>query len=151
MKAEIKILDQRLGKEFALPRYATTGSAGLDLLACLPKAQDIEPGKVMLVPSGIAIHLGDPNHMAMLAPRSGLGIKQRIILANSVGIIDSDYQNEIKVALWNVGDKSYTVEPGERICQLIVVRVDQPQLECVTEFSATTDRALGGLGHTGRF
>ncbi len=104
-----------------------------------------------MIPTGVAIDLRDNRYMAMLAPRSGLGIKKRIILANSVGIIDSDYQNEIQVALWNAGTEAYTVEPGERICQMIIVAVQQVSLNPVEEFASQSERGLGGLGHTGRF
>ncbi|MCA8837704.1 MAG: dUTP diphosphatase [Proteobacteria bacterium] len=147
----LKILDPRLGRDFALPSYGTSGSAGLDLRACLKQACCIEPGSTQMIPTGVAIDLRDNRYMAMLAPRSGLGIKKRIILANSVGIIDSDYQNEIQVALWNAGTEAYTVEPGERICQMIIVAVQQVSLNPVEEFASKSERGLGGLGHTGRF
>ena len=150
-KLAVKILDPRLGDAFPMPTYSTTGSAGLDLLACLDEPATVEPGQSLIVPSGLAIDIGAAGYMAMLAPRSGLGIRHRMILANSVGIIDSDYQNEIKVAMWNAGDKPYTLEPGERICQMIIVSVAQVELEPVEDFARETARGLQGLGHSGRF
>lgn len=147
---ETRIIDKRIGDKFPLPKYATDGAAGMDLCACLDTATTIEGGETLSVNSGIAISIRQPGYMAMLAPRSGLGVKHGIILANTVGIIDSDYQDEIRVVLFNRSNTRYTVEPGERICQLIILPVVQATLNLVSEFSAATKRGLGGFGSTGR-
>ncbi len=149
-KIETKIVNPMIGREIPLPTYATDGSAGMDLRACIAEPLTIQPDKTSLIGSGIAISIRDSALMAVLAPRSGLGVRHRLVLANLVGIIDSDYQNEIKVALWNAGTKSYTVHPGERICQMMFVPVVQAELEFVETFAEKTDRGLGGFGHTGR-
>ncbi len=149
-KIETKIVNPILGKEIPLPGYATDGSAGMDLRACIQAPVTIEAGQTKLIGSGIAISIRDSSLMAVLAPRSGLGIKRRLVLANLVGIIDSDYQNEVGIALWNAGNEPYTVQPGERICQMMFVPVAQVELELVTEFSEKTSRGLGGFGHTGQ-
>lgn len=146
---QLKILDSRLGTEFPLPTYATDGSAGLDLRACLDEALTLVPGAAELIPTGMAIHIGDPKLAAMLLPRSGLGHKHGIVLGNLVGLIDSDYQGQVFISCWNRGQESFTIEPGERIAQLVLVPVVQAQFEVVTEF-ASSQRAEGGFGHTGR-
>ncbi|MCC5879518.1 MAG: dUTP diphosphatase [Idiomarina sp.] len=145
---DIKILDPRLGKEFALPAYATEGSAGLDLRACLDKPLTIQPGQTVLVGTGLAMHIADPGLAATILPRSGLGHKHGIVLGNLVGLIDSDYQGELKVSVWNRGEQSYTVEPGERIAQLVVLPVVQVDLHIVDDFSDSS-RGEGGFGHSG--
>jgi dUTP pyrophosphatase len=146
---QLKVLDPRLGAEFPLPAYATGGSAGLDLRACLEAPLTLEPGNTELIPTGIAIHIADPGLAAMLLPRSGLGHKHGIVLGNLVGLIDSDYQGQVFVSCWNRGQDSFTIEPGERIAQLVLVPVVQARFEVVAEF-APTQRAEGGFGHSGR-
>lgn len=145
---QLKILDARLGKEFALPSYATDGSAGLDMRACLDEPLALEPGKTELIPTGLAIHVADPTLAAVLLPRSGLGHKHGLVLGNLVGLIDSDYQGQVYISCWNRSNKSYTVEPGERIAQMVIVPVLQVQFEVVDEFSAS-DRGAGGFGSSG--
>lgn len=145
----VKILDARMGRDWPLPQRATAGSAGLDLRACLDEALVLEPGGCELIPTGIAIHLGDPTLAAMILPRSGLGHRHGIVLGNLVGLIDSDYQGELKVSCWNRGTESFRIEPGERIAQLVVVPVVPVDLEVVEDFAAS-DRGAGGFGHTGR-
>ncbi|TAM44594.1 MAG: dUTP diphosphatase [Gammaproteobacteria bacterium] len=149
LKVELKILDQRIGKEFPLPRYATGGSAGMDLYACLDEHLHVEPGQTHLVPTGIAIHIGDANLAAVLLPRSGLGHKHGIVLGNLVGLIDSDYQGQIFVSVWNRGQAPFTIEPGDRICQMMFVPVVQADFEIVDDFEAS-HRGAGGFGHTGK-
>ncbi|MGH8282542.1 MAG: dUTP diphosphatase [Gammaproteobacteria bacterium] len=149
MHVKVKILDARIGKEFPLPHYVTSGSAGLDLRACVKASQVLEPGETLLIPAGIAIHIGDPGYAAMLLPRSGLGHKHGIVLGNLVGLIDSDYQGEILVSCWNRGDEDFNIQPGERIAQMIIVPVAQAKFEIVTEF-AESGRGAGGFGHSGR-
>ena len=144
---DIKILDPRL-HEYP-PAYATAGSAGLDLRACIDSRLEIRPGQAELIPSGLAIHLADPGLAAMVLPRSGLGHKHGIVLGNLVGLIDSDYQGQLMVSCWNRGREPYTVQPGERIAQLIIVPVVQVELEVVEDFAATS-RGAGGFGHSGR-
>ena len=146
-KLDVRILDARLGED--LPRYATNGSAGLDLRACIAAPIILKPGESNLVASGIAIHLGDPGLAAMILPRSGLGHKHGIVLGNLVGLIDSDYQGQIFVSMWNRGQHDFTVQPLERIAQLIVVPVVQVELNVVKDFVAST-RGAGSFGHTGR-
>lgn len=146
---KVRVLDPRLGSEFPLPAYATHGSAGLDLRACVTKPLVLEPGRAELLPSGLAIHLEDPGLAAVILPRSGLGHKHGIVLGNLVGLIDSDYQGPLMVSCWNRGPQPYTVNPGERIAQLVVVPVVQVQLEVVTDF-AHSARGGGGFGHSGR-
>jgi deoxyuridine 5'-triphosphate nucleotidohydrolase len=148
-RVELKILNPRVGSDLPLPRHATAGSAGLDLRACLDEALDLAPGATTLIPTGIAIHLGDPGLAAMIIPRSGLGHKHGIVLGNLVGLIDSDYQGELLISCWNRGAQSFRIEPGERIAQLVIVPVLQVQFDVVTEFAAS-DRGSGGFGHTGR-
>jgi dUTP pyrophosphatase len=146
-KIEVKILDRRLREQ--LPQYATPGSAGLDLRACLPLARTLDPGETELIPSGIAIHLEDPRLAAMILPRSGLGHKHGIVLGNLVGLIDSDYQGQIFVSTWNRGKAPFTIEPMERLAQLVVVPVVQVEFDIVEEFRAST-RGAGGFGSTGK-
>jgi len=145
---DVRILDPRLGNDWPLPAYATAGSAGLDLRACLESTLVLEPGRTALIPSGLAIHLDDPALAAVLLPRSGLGHKQGLVLGNLVGLIDSDYQGEIKISCWNRSDTSLSIDPGQRIAQLVVVPVVQVKLNCVASF-APSDRGEGGIGHTG--
>ena len=144
---EIKILDARLREQ--LPQYATAGSAGLDLRACLPSPLTLEPGQSELVPSGMAIHLEDPGLAAMILPRSGLGHKHGIVLGNLVGLIDSDYQGQIFISTWNRGKAAFTIQPMERLAQLVVVPVVQVGFSVVEEFHAS-DRGAGGFGSTGK-
>ena len=146
---KVRILDARIGKEFPLPQYATGGSAGLDLRACLDSPLLLEPGKSELLPTGLSIYVEDPGLAAVILPRSGLGHKHGVVLGNLVGLIDSDYQGPLMVSVWNRGREPYTVQPGERIAQLIVVPVVQVELEVVEDFAATS-RGAGGFGHSGR-
>ena len=146
---ELKILDPRMGKEFALPKYESQGAAGLDLRACINAPLVIEPQQVSLIPTGIAIYIKNPDMAATILPRSGLGHKHGLILGNSVGLIDSDYQGELKVSCWNRSDKAYTIEPGERIAQLVIVPIIRAQFNVVDEF-AISDRGEGGFGSTGK-
>ncbi|MDH3947365.1 MAG: dUTP diphosphatase [Gammaproteobacteria bacterium] len=148
-RISLKILDPRIGQDLPLPEYATAGSAGMDLRACLEEALEIRPGETHLIPTGLAIHIGDPNLAAVILPRSGLGHKHGIVLGNLVGLIDSDYQGQLFVSCWNRGNESFNIEIGERIAQLIFVPVVQAQFDIVTDFD-TSNRAEGGFGHTGR-
>ncbi len=148
-KLQVKLLDQRIGNEFPLPHYATEGSAGLDLRACLDQPVTLEPGQTELLPTGIAIHIEDPGLCAMILPRSGLGHKHGIVLGNLVGLIDSDYQGQLMVSCWNRSQTSFTVSPGERIAQLVLVPVVQAEFEVVEEFSDSS-RGEGGFGSSGR-
>ncbi len=147
-KLEVKILDPRIGRDIELPRRATSGSAGLDLRACIDAPLTLEPGQAELIPTGIAIHLADPGLAAVLLPRSGLGHKHGIVLGNLVGLIDSDYQGQVMVSTWNRGERAYTIQPGERIAQMVVVPVVQVDFEIVEEFEASA-RGAGGFGSTG--
>ena len=146
---KVRILDTRVGREFPLPAYATEGSAGLDLRACLDAPLLLAPGKAELLPTGIAIHLEDAGLAAVILPRSGLGHKHGIVLGNLVGLIDSDYQGQLMVSCWNRSAEPFTVHPGDRIAQLVVVPVMQVELEVVEDF-ASSQRAAGGFGHSGR-
>lgn len=148
-KIELKILDQRLGQEFPLPDYATDGSAGMDLRAMLDEPLEIPPGDTHLIPTGIALHIGDPGLAAVLLPRSGLGHKKGIVLGNLVGLIDSDYQGQIFVSCWNRSAESFTVQVGERIAQMVFVPVVQAEFSIVEEFHDSI-RGEGGFGHTGK-
>ncbi len=148
-KIELKILDQRLGSEFPLPEYATDGSAGMDLRAMLDATLELRPGQTELIPTGMAIHIEDPHQAAMILPRSGLGHKHGIVLGNLVGLIDADYQGQLFVSCWNRGDRSFQVEVGERIAQLVIVPVIRARFEVVGEFNAS-ERGAGGFGHSGR-
>jgi dUTP pyrophosphatase len=145
----VRILDARMGSEFALPAYATEGSAGLDLRACLDAPLILAPGEAQLLPTGLAIHVEDPGLAAVILPRSGLGHRHGIVLGNLVGLIDSDYQGQLMVSCWNRSSEPFTVNPGERIAQLVVVPVVQVQLEVVQDFAASR-RGAGGFGHSGR-
>ncbi|EXJ10438.1 Deoxyuridine 5'-triphosphate nucleotidohydrolase [Nitrincola nitratireducens] len=148
-KLQVKLLDPRIGTDFPLPSYATAGSAGLDLRACLNQALTLEPGQTELIPTGLAIHIEDPNLCAMVLPRSGLGHKHGIVLGNLVGLIDSDYQGQLFVSCWNRGQTTFVIAPGERIAQLVLVPVVQAEFEVVSEFS-DSDRGDGGFGSSGR-
>jgi dUTP pyrophosphatase len=148
-RVQLRILDPRLGNEFPLPTYATAGSAGVDLRALVDAPVELKPGDTFLVPTGMAIYVADPNYAAIILPRSGLGHKHGIVLGNLVGLIDSDYQGQLFVSCWNRGGTSFTINPGERIAQLVVVPVAQVQFEVVNEFVAT-DRGAGGFGSSGR-
>lgn len=148
-KIDLKILDPRVGNEFPLPAYATEGSAGLDLRACLDQALTVAPGETHLVPTGLAIHIADNSLAATILPRSGLGHKHGIVLGNLVGLIDSDYQGQLMVSVWNRGQSTFTIEPDDRIAQLVFVPVVQAEFNLVEDFSAT-DRGEGGFGHSGR-
>jgi dUTP pyrophosphatase len=145
---KLKILDPRVGNEIPLPTYATAGAAGMDLRACLAEAVTLEPGRTELIPTGIAIHIGDPGFAAVLLPRSGLGHKHGIV-GNLTGLIDSDYQGELLVSCWNRGATPFTIMPGERIAQMVIVPVAQARFELVDEFDAS-ERAAGGFGSSGR-
>ena len=147
MNIDVKILDPRMGDQ--LPTYATPGSAGLDLRACIDGPVVLAPGAAELVPTGLAIHIGDPGHAAMILPRSGLGHKHGIVLGNLVGLIDSDYQGPLMVSCWNRGSAPFTIEPFERIAQLVVVPVVQAEFRVVDAFDAS-GRGSGGFGSTGR-
>jgi dUTP pyrophosphatase len=145
---KLKILDPRLGGEFPLPDYATPGSAGLDLRACIDGPLVLEPGQAELLPTGFAMHIDDPGLAALLLPRSGLGHKHGIVLGNLVGLIDSDYQGQVFVSAWNRGAQSYTIVPGERIAQMVIVPVVHARFEVVEDFQAS-QRGAGGFGHSG--
>jgi len=147
-KTEVKILDSRIGKEIPLPTYATQGSAGMDLRACLESAIQITPGETVLIPTGISIYIQDPGLAATILPRSGLGHKHGIVLGNLVGLIDSDYQGPLMVSLWNRSTKSYEVNIGDRIAQLVIVPIIQTEFKIVEDFTAS-HRGIGGFGHTG--
>jgi dUTP pyrophosphatase len=146
---KVRILDARIGREFPLPAYATEGSAGMDLRACLEAPLVLAPGRAELIPTGLSIYVEDPGYAAMILPRSGLGHKHGIVLGNLVGLIDSDYQGPLMVSCWNRGSEPFTVQPGERIAQLILVPVVQAELQIVETFDASS-RGAGGFGHTGR-
>ena len=148
-KLQVKLLDPRIGNEFPLPEYATPGSAGLDLRACLDSTLTLEPGQTELIPTGLSIHIEDPGLCAMILPRSGLGHKHSIVLGNLVGLIDSDYQGQLFVSCWNRGQTTFEVKPGERIAQLVLVPVVQAEFEVVDEFS-DSHRGEGGFGSSGR-
>jgi len=148
-KIQVKILDPRIGKEFPLPDYATPGSAGMDLRACLEQTLVIAPGETHLIPTGLALHIGDPQLAAVLLPRSGLGHKHGIVLGNLVGLIDSDYQGQLMVSCWNRGAQSFTIQAGDRIAQMVFVPVLRVGFEVVDEFHETS-RGTGGFGHSGR-
>ncbi|WP_022960956.1 dUTP diphosphatase [Halopseudomonas pelagia] len=147
-KLQAKVMDPRLGQQWPLPHYATAGSAGLDLRAMLQEPLVLEPGQTQLLPTGLAIHIADPGLAAMILPRSGMGHKHGIVLGNLVGLIDSDYQGELMVSCWNRSQSPFTIEPGERIAQLILVPVLQAELDIVESFD-DSQRGAGGFGHTG--
>jgi len=146
---DVRILDPRLGSEFPLPEYATEGSAGMDLRALPEQTIELAPGETELLPTGMAIHLADPGLAAVILPRSGLGHKHGIVLGNLVGLIDSDYQGQLFVSCWNRGNTSFTINPGDRIAQLVIVPVVQASLRVVEDFESS-ERGAGGFGHTGR-
>lgn len=148
-KIQLKLLDARIGQSIPQPEYATTGSAGLDLRACLDKALLLKPGETELIPTGMAIHISDENLAAVILPRSGLGHKHGIVLGNLVGLIDSDYQGQLFVSCWNRGKTEFTIEVGDRIAQLVFVPVEQVEFEQVERFT-DTHRGEGGFGHTGK-
>ncbi len=148
-KIQFKVLDARLGHEIPLPEYATPGSAGLDLRACVEEATVIHPGQTLLIPTGLAIHINDPGLAAVILPRSGLGHKHGIVLGNLVGLIDSDYQGQLFVSCWNRGDSAFTIQIGERLAQMVFVPVLQVALEQVADFDQS-HRGEGGFGHSGR-
>jgi len=149
MKVQVKVLDTRLGNEWPMPTYATSGSAGLDLRACVNEETVIEPGQTVLVKTGLAIYIKDTNFAGLILPRSGLGHKHGIVLGNLVGLIDSDYQGELMVSVWNRSQTAFTLQPGERLAQYVLVPVMQAQFDIVNEFEAT-ERGAGGFGHTGK-
>lgn len=146
---ELKILDSRIGDSIPLPHYATDGSAGLDMRACIDDVLKVDPGQTVLVPTGLAIHIGNADLAAVLLPRSGLGHKHGLVLGNLTGLIDSDYQGQVFISCWNRSNKAYEVQPGERIAQMVFVPVEQVQFKVVEEF-ADSSRGEGGLGHSGR-
>ena len=148
-KLQLKVLDPRIGNEFPLPAYATDGSAGMDLRAMLDAPLDLAPGKTELIPTGIAIHIGDPDLAAVILPRSGLGHKHGIVLGNLVGLIDSDYQGQLFVSCWNRGQENFRIEVGERIAQLMLMPVVRAEFEVVDSFNES-ERGAGGFGHSGR-
>jgi dUTP pyrophosphatase len=147
MKLDLKILDERMREQ--LPAYATTGSAGLDLRACLDEPLTLKPGETALVPTGLAIHVGDPGYAALILPRSGLGHKHGIVLGNLVGLIDSDYQGQLMISTWNRGETTFVLNPMERLAQLVIVPVVQAEFNIVDDF-AESDRGAGGFGSTGK-
>lgn len=147
-KIKLKILDSRIGNEYPLPAYATDGSAGLDLRACVEQTVQLNPGETKLIPTGVSIFIGDPGLAAVILPRSGLGHKHGIVLGNLVGLIDSDYQGPLMVSAWNRGQQEFQIEPGDRIAQLVFVPIVQAAFEVVTDF-AQSQRGEGGFGHTG--
>jgi dUTP pyrophosphatase len=146
---ELKILDQRIGESIPLPHYATNGSAGMDMRACIDEPVTVAPGETVLVPTGLAIHVADPSLAAVLLPRSGLGHKHGLVLGNLTGLIDSDYQGQIFISCWNRSTKSYEVQPAERIAQMVFVPVEQVELKVVEDFDASK-RGAGGFGHSGK-
>ena len=148
-RLEVKILDQRLGRDFPLPHYATDGSAGLDLRAMLEAPLDLAPGDCELIPTGLAVHIAEPGVAGMILPRSGLGHRHGIVLGNLVGLIDSDYQGPLMISCWNRSDQAFRIEIGERIAQFVIVPILRAELEIVESFESST-RGAGGFGHTGR-
>jgi dUTP pyrophosphatase len=147
-RIQLKVLDERLGRDIPLPERATAGSAGVDLRACLEQAIELEPGGCELIPTGLAIHLDDPGFAAVILPRSGLGHKHGIVLGNLVGLIDSDYQGELMISVWNRGSTRFRIEPGDRVAQLVIVPVIEAEFEVVEAFERS-GRGSGGFGHTG--
>ena len=145
---QVKILNAKIGKDIPMPSYSTPGSAGMDLRACLEESLDLAPAETSLIPTGVAIFVADPGYAALILPRSGLGHKHGIVLGNLVGLIDSDYQGELMISAWNRGSSSFTIEPGDRIAQLIVVPVQQVEFSIVSEF-LSTERGTGGFGSSG--
>lgn len=145
---ELKILDARVGDSIPLPHYATGGSAGLDMRACIDEALTVAPGETALVPTGLAIHIGDPGLAAVLLPRSGLGHRHGLVLGNLTGLIDSDYQGQVFISCWNRSSRAYEIQPGERIAQMVFVPVEQVRFEVVRSFD-DSERGSGGFGHSG--
>lgn len=148
-RIRLKVLDPRLGSEWPLPDYATDGAAGMDLRACIDAPLTVRPGETVLIPAGFAMHIADEGLAAVILPRSGLGHRHGIVLGNLVGLIDSDYQGQVYVSCWNRGGESFTIEPGERIAQMVFVPVVRAAFEVVDGFEATV-RGAGGFGHSGR-
>ena len=148
-KIQLRLLDERLGRDYPLPDYATKGSAGFDLRACVHESLLVEPGQTELIPTGIAIHINDPELAAIILPRSGLGHKHGIVLGNLVGLIDSDYQGQVLVSCWNRSCQPFTIEPGLRLAQMVIVPIVQVEFDVVRDFDAST-RGEGGFGHTGQ-
>lgn len=148
-KIQLRLLDERLGRDYPLPEYATQGSAGFDLRACVPEPLLVEPGQTELIPTGIAIHINDPELAAIILPRSGLGHKHGIVLGNLVGLIDSDYQGQVLVSCWNRGCQPFTIDPGLRLAQMVIVPIVQVEFDVVRDFDASA-RGEGGFGHTGQ-
>lgn len=146
---QLKILDARIGKEFPLPKYETADAAGLDLRACIDAPLTIEPGQTHLIPTGLSIYIADPHIAAVILPRSGLGHKHGLVLGNLVGLIDADYQGPLMVSCWNRGNTAYTIQPGDRIAQLVFLPIVRTQFEIVDNFTAT-ERGAGGFGHSGK-
>ena len=145
---QLKVLDPRIGDSIPLPHYATDGSAGLDMRACIDEPLEVKPGETTLIPTGLAIHIGDPGLAAVLLPRSGLGHKHGLVLGNLTGLIDSDYQGQVFISCWNRGSTPYEITPGERIAQMVFVPVEQVRFEIVEEFDDSA-RGAGGFGHSG--
>jgi dUTP pyrophosphatase len=145
---QVKILNAKIGKDIPMPSYSTPGSAGMDLRACLEESLDLAPAETSLIPTGVAIFVADPGYAALILPRSGLGHKHGIVLGNLVGLIDSDYQGELMISAWNRGSSNFTIEPGDRIAQLIIVPVQQVEFSIVSEF-LSTERGTGGFGSSG--
>lgn len=148
-RIQMKILDPRMGTTYPLPRYETTDSAGMDLRACLDEKKILQPGETFLIPTGIAIYIGDPHLAAVILPRSGLGHKSGIVLGNLVGLIDADYQGPLMISCWNRGQNAYTIEPGDRIAQLVFLPIARVDFAMVTEFDETV-RGTGGFGSSGK-
>ena len=148
MKLKFKILDSRIGKDFQVPKYQTSGSAGLDLIACIDTKVVLLPNESTIIPSGISIYIEDPEFAGMVIPRSGLGAKKGLVCGNLMGLIDSDYQGPLSISLWNRSDSDISIKPGDRVAQLVVIKVAQVNLEEVKEF-AETDRGTKGFGSTG--
>jgi dUTP pyrophosphatase len=148
-KIQLRVLDERLGRDYPLPDYATQGSAGIDLRACIDLPLLVEPGQTELIPTGIAIHIKDPELAAIILPRSGLGHKHGIVLGNLVGLIDSDYQGQVLISCWNRGYQPFTIDPGLRLAQMVIVPVVQVEFDVVRDFDSST-RGDGGFGHTGQ-
>jgi dUTP pyrophosphatase len=150
MRLEIKTLNPLIGIKIPMPHYATEGAAGMDLRACITEALTLMPGQCELIPTGLAIHIADPGFAAIILPRSGLGHKHGIVMGNTIGLIDSDYQGELKISCWNRSTEAYTIQPGDRIAQLMIIPVMQVQLQQVEAFTESSSRGDGGFGHTGK-
>jgi dUTP pyrophosphatase len=150
IQVETKIVNKLMGTRFPLPEYATDGAAGIDIRACIEEPVTVQPGETKLIGTGLAIHIRDPQITALMVPRSGLGIKKGIVLGNLCAVIDSDYLGEVCVGVWNRSSEAFTIEPGERVCQMLFVPVIRAEFAIVDEFSNTTQRGEGGFGHTGQ-